>query len=123
MVFVILISVSAFGHEKSGGEFSNLKILPKNIDSKTLNRIMVDDFSDGLGVSCMFCHSENKDSHKIDYASDDNPMKEQARTMMKMTMGINKKYFGVKHPLLSDTALVIQCLSCHHGTAFPYPAE
>src|SRR5512138_454135 len=71
------------------GEFTNLKVLPKNISSKTLSKIMVDDFEDGLGVSCGFCHVEQKDSHRLDYASDEKPEKQIARLMMRMTIGIN----------------------------------
>src|SRR5258705_4422251 len=78
-------------------EFKNLKVLPKNISSKALSRIMVDDFTDGLGVSCGFCHAEQKDSHKLDYASDEKPEKQIARMMMGMTIGINRKYFKLKH--------------------------
>jgi hypothetical protein len=52
-------------------EYKNLKVLPKDISTKDLSRIMIDDFEDGLGVSCGFCHAEEKDSHKLDYASDE----------------------------------------------------
>src|SRR5258708_776248 len=73
-------------------EFSNLKVLPKNISSKDLSKIMVDEFQDELGVSCNFCHAENQDTHRPDYASDEKPEKEIARSMMRMTIGINEKY-------------------------------
>lgn len=120
----VLAAGSALGHGKKNDEhFVNLKVLPKNIGSKLLNQIMVDEFSEGLGVSCMFCHSEDKATHKVDYASDANPQKEMARKMMRMMLKINKKFFGVKHPLVGDSLMVIECISCHHGNAFPYPPE
>lgn len=100
-------------------EYRNLKVLPKNIDTKNLSKIMVDDFEDGLGVSCGFCHVEEKDSHRLDYASDEKPEKQIARLMMKMTMGINQKYFKLKHPEIGDSMLVITCVTCHKGQPRP----
>lgn len=102
-------------------EYKNLKVLPKNISTKDLSKIMVDDFEDGLGVSCGFCHVEQKDSHKLDYASDEKPEKQIARLMMKMTMGINKNYFKLKHPVIGDSILAITCVTCHNGQ--PRPGE
>jgi len=113
----------AIGRGKNDDHYVNLKVLPKSIGSRQLSQIMVDDFSDGLGVSCSFCHVEDKNSHKLDYASDGNSQKKVARSMMKMTLKINKQFFNVKRPLIGDSVLVVNCISCHHGTAFPYPAE
>lgn len=120
---MVMTGGSALGHDKNDEHFLNLKVLPKNISTKLLSQIMVDEFSDGLGVSCMFCHAEDKNSHKVDYASDANPQKNIARKMMKMTLKINKQFFGVRHPLIGDSIMVLKCISCHHGTAFPYPPE
>ena len=99
--------------------FVNLKVLPKDISSKDLQEIMADDFEDGLGVSCGFCHSNAKDGHGLDFVSAAKPEKEIARAMMKMTLGINKKYFKVKHPLIGNAGLTISCTTCHKGQAFP----
>ncbi len=116
----VLASVSAIQPEKpAGNEYKNLKVLPKNISSKQLSSIMVDEFSDDLGVSCNFCHSENKDTHKPDYASDEKPEKQIARYMMRMTMRINKKYFKLGHPMIGDSSLAVTCATCHHGVAHP----
>src|SRR5215831_6888819 len=109
---IITITVAATSSQE--GEFKNLKVLPKNIDSKTLSKIMVDDFTDGLGVSCNFCHAEEKNSHRLDYASDEKPEKQVARLMMQMTLGINKKYFTLKHPELGGSVLEINCVTCHN---------
>lgn len=99
--------------------YKNLKVLPKNISTKSLSRIMVDDFEDGLGVSCNFCHAEEKGSHRLDYASDAKPEKEIARMMMRMSVQVNRKYFRVKHPMIGDSSLVITCNTCHHGQPHP----
>lgn len=100
-------------------QYLNLKVLPKNISSKDLQKIMVDDFEDGLGVSCNFCHSADKTTGQLDFAADGKPEKEIARSMMRMTLGINKKYFKVKHPELGSDAITVTCNTCHNGVAFP----
>lgn len=123
LIGIVVVGSTAITRSKSDDHFVNLKVLPKNISSKKLSQIMVDDFADGLGVSCGFCHVEKKDSHKLDYASDANPQKNVARAMMKMTLKLNKQYFEVKHPLIGDSIMVVTCMTCHRGTAFPYPAE
>jgi len=100
-------------------KYVNLKVLPKDISSKDLQKIMVDDFEDGLGVACNFCHKADKTNGQLDFAADGKPEKEIARAMMKMTLGINKKYFKIKHPMLGTGALVVTCNTCHNGVAFP----
>jgi hypothetical protein len=104
-------------------EYKNLKVLPKDISTKDLSRIMIDDFEDGLGVSCGFCHAEEKDSHKLDYASDEKPEKEIARLMMKMTLDVNEKYFQTTHPMIGDSTLSITCITCHRGQPRPGDTE
>ena len=100
-------------------KYTNLKVLPKDISSKDLQKIMVDDFEDGLGVACNFCHTADKTNGQLDFAKDGKPEKEIARAMMKMTIGINKKYFKIKHPMLGTDALTVTCNTCHNGVAFP----
>lgn len=99
--------------------YENLKVLPKDISSHDLQSIMADDFDDGLGVTCGFCHANAKNGHGLDFASDAKPEKEIARQMIRMTMGINKKYFKLKHPRIGNQALVVSCTTCHKGQAFP----
>jgi len=122
LALVVSISVAATV-KPDEPKYTNLKVLPKNVSSKVLQGIMADDFEDGLGVSCNFCHANNKDGHGLDFASDAKPEKEIARQMMRMTLGINKKYLKMKHPQLGDAALVVQCTTCHKGQPFPDGAE
>jgi len=117
LAIIIAIGVAALPSPKN--DYKNLKVLPRNISSKNLSRIMIEDFEDGLGVSCTFCHVQEKDSLRLDFASDAKPEKQIARRMMAMTMGINKKYFGLKHPLIGDSVLVINCITCHNGQPRP----
>ena len=127
---IAIVSITALGalgvaatspgaKKPEANTFVNLKVLPKDISSKDLQEIMADDFEDGLGVSCGFCHANAKDGHGLDFVSDAKPEKEIARAMMRMTIGINKKYFKLKHPKLGSTALTINCVTCHKGVAFP----
>ena len=123
VIFVLAstVTIGVAALPAANSEYKNLKVLPKNISSKDLSKIMIDDFEDGLGVSCTFCHAAGKDSLQLDFASDVKPEKLIARRMMTMTMGINKKYFGLKHPLLVDSVLAINCITCHNGQ--PRPGE
>ena len=118
ITLVVMGSVAATAPKKNPA-FKNLKVLPKDISQKQLSAIMVDQFQDELGVSCNFCHAENKDTHKPDYISDEKPEKQIARRMMQMTIGINKKFFNLKHPKIGDSTLVISCVTCHNGQPRP----
>ena len=103
--------------------YVNLKVLPKNISSRDLQGLMTDDFEDGLGVECGFCHARAKDGHGLDFASDAKPEKKIARDMMRMTLAINKKFFKVRHPVLGGAMLTVTCATCHKGQAFPDGGE
>jgi hypothetical protein len=105
------------------GGYLNLKVLPRDISSRELQGIMTDDFEDGLGVSCGFCHATNKGGRGLDFASDAKPEKGIARVMMRMTLRVNKRFFKVRHPLLGSSALTVTCVTCHKGQAFPEGGE
>ena len=121
MTILVIAGIAAV--PSAPNNYKNLKVLPKDISTKDLSRIMIDEFEDGLGVSCGFCHAEEKDSHKLDYASDEKPEKEIARLMMKMTLDVNEKYFQVTHPLIGDSVLSITCMTCHKGQPRPGDTE
>ena len=98
---------------------SNLKVLPKDISHEELDKVM-DGFKAALGVKCNFCHAASKDDPKhLDFASDAKPEKEIARSMMKMTYRINKKYFHVKDVYNTKALLAVNCITCHRGQAHP----
>ena len=116
---IVTISVAAIRPQHDQSEFKNLRVLPKDISKKALQQIMVDEFQDGLGVGCNYCHAQEKGSLHLDYASDEKPEKEIARSMIQMTMDINGKYFGIKEGLIGDSSMAVTCSSCHHGTSHP----
>lgn len=115
----IIVSVAATEPSVPKEEFKNLQVLPKDISSKALQGIMVDEFQDALGVSCNFCHAEEKGSHHLDYASDAKPEKEIARSMMRMTMKINREDFQLKDAMVGDSVLAVSCNTCHKGQPHP----
>lgn len=84
--------------------FANLQILPKSISKDDLKSVMKA-ASKSLGVQCDFCHVDDN------MASDDNPHKLAARSMISMTMNLNKEFFGGEH--------VVTCATCHKGKEHP----
>jgi hypothetical protein len=98
----------------------NLKVLPQDISDASLDSLMKT-YNKALGVDCSFCHSSHKTiKDSLDYAADDNQMKEEGRKMIRLTIGINKEYFyydTTRHPAFLN---VVTCNTCHRGD--PYPA-
>lgn len=94
----------------------NLKVLPQDISRQDLKKMM-NQFADGLGVPCSYCHARNSQSNKLDFASDENPIKQTARFMITMTADINTKYLGQ----LGDRRFSppITCGNCHQGQVEP----
>lgn len=101
----------------------NLKVLPQDISNHKLDSIM-DSYNVALGVKCDFCHVKVKSimwgrPDSIDYASDKEPMKENARDMMRMTIEINSKHFYFDKNEKPEYLRTITCKTCHRGQPFP----
>lgn len=62
-------------------------------------------FNASLGVRCDYCHVQGN------FASDDNPHKNVAREMIRMTQQINTHFQG--------NANRVGCFTCHRGAAEP----
>ena len=113
ILLTILIALPLFAQppagEKKGGPqpHKNLKILT---DAEV--RPMMGAFASGLGVKCTECHVQA--DGKMDFASDANPKKEVARTMITMVREDNSKF------LASKTQLT--CYTCHRGELMPKTA-
>jgi len=92
----------------------NLKILPDNTDLRTVMR----GYAGALGVNCEFCHTAaDPVTKRADRASDANPMKDTARTMIQMTMDLNGKYLTlISKPESKDP---VTCGTCHRGQKYP----
>jgi len=115
--FIALILMS-FAVTKEERRYKNLKVLPKNITKEQMDSVM-HHFTGSLGVKCNFCHVFNQEQKAMDFASDANEHKQTAREMMKMTAGLNKKYFDVKNSKNLTAKLEVTCFTCHNGKEEP----
>ena len=100
---------------------SNLQVLPA-ASSRASVRSLMKQYERELGVSCSYCHVEDRDSGFIDYAADDNPRKHTARLMIAMLKDINDRHLAqlaVDHRY----AQPVTCGSCHRGQATPQGFE
>jgi Photosynthetic reaction centre cytochrome C subunit len=107
---------SSSAHLPAHPKPTNLKVLPKEISGDDVDKLM-HQYEQYLGVPCGYCHEENPETKQIDYASDENPVKETARFMISMTSDINDKYlsrFGDRR-----YAAPITCGNCHRGQVQP----
>ena len=99
---------------------TNLQVLPKDLTGDQVVDIM-HKFEDQLGVDCDYCHAKNT-AHKpgvghLDFASDDNPMKDRARIMIHMSEEINQRFIAqLKTPPAGQQ---VSCGTCHRGNAKP----
>jgi hypothetical protein len=124
ILFVLVVSGIA-ATRMPAGNARNLKILPADISDKMLDSIM-NAYNRALGVGCDFCHSKAKPSpflgaktDGLDYASDEKPMKEDARRMMRLTIQLNKDYFYFDTLARPEYLKVVTCYTCHRGDPFP----
>lgn len=117
---IVLLVVSGIAATKiEQGKKRNLKVLPKDISDAQLDSIM-QTYNKALGVNCAFCHSPHasiKDS--LDYAQDDNPMKEEGRKMIRLTIDINKNYFQYDKTIPPAYLTSVTCITCHRGDPYP----
>lgn len=121
LVAIVSLGVAAVTAPKN--KFKNLKVLPTDISDAKLDSIM-ESYNIALGVKCNFCHVSYsklnfamKDS--LDYASDKEPMKENARDMMRMTIEINKNHFYFDKNERPEYLHTVTCKTCHRGEPFP----
>ncbi len=116
--FLSLVMVSLAFTATEEPRYKNLKVLPKNINKEQMDSVMRH-FSASLGVKCNYCHQFNQEQKSMDFASDANEHKGIARQMMRMTTGLNKKYFHIKNAKNLTTKLEVTCFSCHNGKTEP----
>jgi hypothetical protein len=116
---VVLMTAATNTGKPVEDRYKNLQVLPKNTTGAMMNKIMVGEFEDALGVSCGFCHAANKDGDGLDYASDAKPEKQIARQMLRMTLNLNRDYFKIDTPMMGTSNIVVTCNTCHKGETFP----
>src|SRR5207247_9798097 len=100
--------------------FTNLKVLPKNIDQRTLLNTMRG-FAMALGVRCAYCHvapREDAPLASIDVGKDDKRTKRVARVMLDMVHHINEEHLA-EVPERPTPKVEVRCVTCHRGVARP----
>lgn len=120
-MFIVAFCIIAFFGIGMGFPYHkerNLKVLPKNISEAKLDSIM-ESYTVALGVKCNFCHVPVKNTDSLDFVSDAEPMKENARRMMRMTIELNKNYFYFDTAIRPEYLNVVTCKTCHRGEPFP----
>ena len=95
----------------------NLQVLPKDWTLQQVQQQMRT-FAASLGVECTHCHVGTM----AERSKDDNPKKNVARQMIRMTAAINTEMLkGVGDPAPAGTAKVT-CFTCHRGAIKPATA-
>jgi hypothetical protein len=121
---MVLLLASQFGTLAGQGRFppdsfTNLKVLPKTIDERTLINTMRG-FALGLGVRCVYCHVGREDQplDSVNFASDEKRPKRVARVMMHMVMHINGEHLA-EVPDRPRPIVEVRCATCHRGLPRP----
>lgn len=118
--FVTLAAVSPAGAQQWSWpeKPENLQVLPKDWSGQRLRPVMTG-FTRALGVRCSHCHvgEEGEPLSTYDFASDDNPNKERARTMLRMLGDINQ-YLETIEPS-GSVRVNMWCHTCHRGRPRP----
>lgn len=123
MVFVALFTFVGLGMaavKPARQKERNLKVLPQDISDAKLDSIM-QTYNTALGVKCNFCHAPVNKSFpdSLDYVADIEPMKEEARKMMRMVIDINKTNFWFNKNERPEYLSTVHCNTCHRGEPFP----
>jgi hypothetical protein len=110
------LSVALLAQPPQDGKEKRVPPAPKNLQILTVDELhsgIMQKFAAALGGNCQTCHVQG------DFASDENPHKVIARTMITMTKEINAKF--------PDGKVHVTCYTCHRGThepaMAPAPAE
>jgi Photosynthetic reaction centre cytochrome C subunit len=118
----VFIFIGILGSRKIPREetvYTNLKVLSKSMDEDKMETVM-HSFNSQLGVTCIYCHILDNSSPPVaDFATDVKPEKLIARKMLKMTIKLNRKYFGSQMDGKLDKPGKIWCETCHHGLPRP----
>ncbi len=127
---LILLSVSMTplgASAQEPGAHGNVQVLPSDISRSALIDIMLANQA-ALGLprraneGCLFCHVGSMDtpSSQWDWASDENPMKGKARSMMAMVDEINSRWL---RDVDGTYGMEVSCETCHAGRTNPLPLD
>jgi hypothetical protein len=88
--------------QNAGERFKSVRVLTDMPAAQMIPTMAF--IANSLGVTCLHCHTDV-------YESDEKPMKQKARDMIKMMRAVNETQFGGKR--------VVTCQTCHNGHAVP----
>ncbi len=119
--FIVIGNIALKPPDDEKPVYKNLKVFSNKITDEKMDQVM-DIFDRELGVTCDYCHDADRSSAipKPDFANDRNPQKGIAREMLKMTINLNRKYFGIKANNEMTVPVRIWCGTCHRGLTKPY---
>jgi hypothetical protein len=119
VLIILFVTIGMAATRLPPAQPRNLKVLPKDISDQMLDSIM-HSYSKALNVTCGFCHvTDNNLPDTLNYESDLNPMKEEARKMMRMSIQLNKDYFYFDTTQRPEYLKVVTCMTCHRGDPMP----
>lgn len=116
MTIVVLGILVFAGVAATKPAYRNLKVLPQDISEQKLDSMM-HSYNQALGVDCEFCHA--KRGNVLDFDSDENKMKDNARDMIRLTIDINKLYFRYDTTVNPVYLNTVACYTCHRGDEMP----
>lgn len=96
----------------------NLRVLPSDFTGRQLSAVMRG-FASALGVRCSHCHvgEEGQPLDTFDFASDENPKKNVARTMLRL-LGVVNDSLDTFDPS-GPERVNMWCHTCHRGRPRP----
>jgi hypothetical protein len=100
-------------------KFVNLQVFPPDTKADVLIQAMKN-FTRALGVRCQHCHvgKEGLPLEQFDFASDANPAKNVARSMVRMAAEINA-HITKDMPEAPAKGYQVTCYTCHRGAVHP----
>lgn len=119
---LLILAVAGTGRAQPRFEWpdraKNLKVLPKDTPKEKLQGTMIG-FTRSLGVRCPFCHvgQEGQPLTTFDFVSDQKPMKQVARGMMKLVKKTNDEIRKMNVP--EPKHVEVACITCHRGRPRP----
>jgi hypothetical protein len=122
LTIVGALVTQSFNLQQQPKKLKNIKAFPATATYEEVDHAM-DQFKVDLGVKCNYCHAPLKDNpRKMDMPSDENPRKDIARQMIRMTDDMNKKYIATIKHTEQDTSKIqmVTCATCHRGVPKPF---
>jgi cytochrome c5 len=121
LVMIVAMASQSFSYIQPNppGKLKNIKAFPATMTYDEVDHQM-DIFKVSLGVKCNHCHAPSKENPpKLDMPSDDNPKKDIARDMIRMTRDLNEKYMATVPHKEGAPLQEITCNTCHRGNIQP----